>query len=620
MKKLLVDRLNPNFVVLIENIFLIIIFCVFLYQANSEKILTKNGTNTILIIIGFIIILLGLFIHHLTSKNNITKINNLIYFAKDLKSGNLNAKLDYTNISGMNDLTEVLNSVSNHYQTVISKVYCSMQEISHLTSTVKDTANHSATISQDIKSASEAVAGGAEHQAEDANNCLNFANGFIDSMQYVADSSNDMINKANIMQELTVYGKKNIEKLEKNSHITKQSINEISLRIDDLSKMAKMISCISNSISDIASQTNLLSLNASIEAARAGEAGRGFSVVAEEMKKLADNSFKSSKEIEQIVLEIFKHVKLTTEGLNSTLEFANTEQICVNETTNAFKSISQSALELYNTLGVVKEGINSLLDSKSKLLDSILNIASVAEESVATTEEISSLMYLQASSADIMVQLSQGLESRINSLDGQIESFQFEKLSLTKVKFGIIPWIEMPFFNETAEAAKKTGELLGVDIIYAASKTGDVKEQVHYIEEMVEKGVQGIAIAPVESPEVVKAIQKAVDLGIKVMCFDSDLKGSGRHGFVGTDNFLAGKMLGELTLKALKGKGTVVGSAMSDSVLCIKQRIDGFLEVINKKSGIKVLGIETKGGTDPTKKLAGIKQIINGNKEIDCLV
>jgi methyl-accepting chemotaxis protein len=614
--------LNNVMTILINFLFGILPVVVSLIVFNTqfselpEAIHKKIGISIVVVLIFTVI---GFFLTLIYQRHRIVK--NKIYNErlKEIEGNDFTNTLDQISMEG--DYSESVNSIVNRFHQLLTNVHSTVNVTKQLTGTVNGTSKAIVDVSKQIASASEAVSNGAVQQAEDAEVCLQITSGLIESLENVANMVEDMSEKSRNVSDMTESGKNRVKELIEKSKISESNVNIIIGRTRELNDMASNISEITNTIASIATQTNLLSLNASIEAARAGEMGRGFAVVAGEIKKLAEQSISSSKKISVILNDILKQVSDTMISIDATAETMNSQIESVYATNEIFNGITYAVSGMNEQLNLVKDGFDELGSSKTKLVDSITNIATVAEENAASSEEVTSLMLSEANSGEILIQVSNKLETQINELNASIEGYKFKKVEERETSFALISCVDAPIFQDAFKAGKLTGDKLGIKTFCRAPiKRFDKDEQIKLIKEAIENGVKGIGISPIICPEVKTALNQAIQKGINVICFDADMPDIKRSSFIGTDNYLGGKLSGEIAARILNGAGKVIITVPNVSQFNFSQRIKGFKDGISKFPNINIVEMESSGGSDLEQRFKNIKSIIGKVGAIDCFV
>jgi methyl-accepting chemotaxis protein len=518
------------------------------------------------------------------------------------------------------DAEKMICTISDTFNSLLSEVQLTVKNVRHLSGTATKTSKEINEISTQISAAAQAVADGADAQADDAESCLAVANSLIKNLEDVSALSDTMSRKSMIVRDMTESGRNNVEVLTETSLHTEEKIKAISDKINELNRLAENIIQITEVISQIASQTNLLSLNASIEAARAGTNGVGFAVVASEIKKLSDQSSDSSQEIARILNLIRTQVNQTMTELGDTVTTIASQMESVNRTREMFSGIADSVNEMNSQLALVNEGFAVINKGKQTLLDSIANIAAVAEQSSASTQEVTSLMLSEKNSGSILSQIARNLDFEIGKLGDTVSVYKFNEANVSNLSFGVISCVDMPIFKDTFESARVAAEKLGVVVECAYPEKGyDPASQSALIRGMIAKGVSGIGISPVVSPEVKSALNDAMTNGIKVLFFDTDMPDVGRAGFMGTDNYNAGKLEGEIAARILRHSGSVICTLPNARQMNFSQRLKGFQDAVAGIPGIRILEVESLGNPDLEMRWKNLKEIIGKHGKFDLL-
>lgn len=173
---------------------------------------------------------------------------------------------------------------------------------------------------------------------------------------------------------------------------TTESMNafkRVSGVVEKLTKEANEVGSILETITHISEQTNLLALNAAIEAARAGENGKGFSVVAQEVRKLADGSSAAAKESRRILQRIESDVKEVVEEMNDADRIAKEQKLAVDSASLTFEKLTQEIEKMMEHIYVISTSFKEVDKDTNSMANKIQDIASVSQENAAIAEEIS---------------------------------------------------------------------------------------------------------------------------------------------------------------------------------------------------------------------------------------
>ncbi len=183
-----------------------------------------------------------------------------------------------------------------------------------------------------------------------------------------------------------------VQELSHASDRTSDAFVKISDQIHKTNASVVKIQEVVNLIAEIASQTNLLSLNASIEAARAGEAGRGFAVVASEIQKLAEQTNSSAKIIDDIILSLSKESLQTVQSINEVTNIVLSQKKQLDETKEKFGIVEEGIKSTTDNMNTVLEQAVVCGNAGSQVVNLMTNLSAIAEENAATTEQTNTSM------------------------------------------------------------------------------------------------------------------------------------------------------------------------------------------------------------------------------------
>ena len=305
-----------------------------------------------------IVFLIGALIVILYFKNSVIRVLNLVDAKiKQIAAGDLTSKIK---ISGVHKESEI--------GVLIEQVNSLVDSLSGNVKGIVNTSNSLSSQSEQLNSSSREFEKTIEQMREKASRIIESIKQMSIAIIEVAKNSSSSAQKAQETEKVVDYGTKSVQDVAREMKNIEKTVSAVSVTITELGSSSEKIGEIIGVINDIADQTNLLALNAAIEAARAGEQGRGFAVVADEVRKLAERTTKATKEIESMILSIQRNTQDAVVSMQKGKE----------EVSKGAEIAGKSAEAISN--------INSLM---IKLKEMITQIAAASEEQSQVSEEIS---------------------------------------------------------------------------------------------------------------------------------------------------------------------------------------------------------------------------------------
>lgn len=304
-----------------------------------------------------------------------------------------------------------LAGVVGELQEQTSQLYAASEGLSRNASETAETVNQ-------VGNAVQEIATGASSQADETQQ----ATEHVIVMGEMVENTSREINTLQIaMEDMGKAGESAADKLQQLESINgraKSSLDDIYEQTNTTNQSALKIQEVIGIITDIAEETNLLSLNASIEAARAGEQGRGFAVVASQIQKLAEQSNESARKIEEIVTYLIGDSKQAVETMDEVKQIMDEQIGFVSETADIFRNLQDEISNSIERIELISSGTVQLDKERTGVVDVVQNLTAIAEENAAGTEGTSASV---GAVGDIMRQVSENAHSLKNIAD-QLET------------------------------------------------------------------------------------------------------------------------------------------------------------------------------------------------------
>lgn len=317
--------------------------------------------------------------------------------------------------------SEQLSANSEQVFNATQNVSGAIEEIAKgATKQVNFVGNTMETVSQ-VKTAIEQIASGATEQASHTNSTAQMVNLMAGSIQEITTGAQTVSVSAEKTKKAADNGEQAVNITISGMNNIKEKVFETANKIKELGDHSHQIGEIIQVIDDIAEQTNLLALNAAIEAARAGEHGKGFAVVADEVRKLAERSSKATKEIADLITNIQSLTLTAVDAMDQgTKEVEYGVQLALGAG-NALKEISGNIEETYEQVQHISVAAEEILTTSNHVVNAINNVSAITEENTASTEQVSAASYQVSSCIEQLASIAEQSSVGTEEVSASIE-------------------------------------------------------------------------------------------------------------------------------------------------------------------------------------------------------
>ncbi|MFD2445182.1 methyl-accepting chemotaxis protein [Bacillus sp. CGMCC 1.16607] len=318
----------------------------------------------------------------------------------------------------MNEMTSNTRALIRDAAGISDNVSSYSEELMTFTDEMKDGI-------EQVSATSEELASGSTNQAEHASETLVKIQRVDYEVKQINQHTEKMTQQSLITKDSSQRGIQNAEQAMEQMKMIEERVSSTAHIVQELGERSKQINQILEVINDIASQTNLLSLNAAIEAARAGEHGKGFAVVADEVRKLAEQSSVSTSQISTIIEMVQKEVQEVEQAIKGVVAEVQSGSNVIESNREAFNEIAKNVSDMINEMNKVAYGSKQIDQETSDAVKAVENIAAISQQSSAGSEELSATMEQQSASMQEIDGMARNLAELAESLNQSLAKFKY---------------------------------------------------------------------------------------------------------------------------------------------------------------------------------------------------
>lgn len=390
-----------------------------LLAKQIKDVITFAVLGTIFVIVGTIVIVLRL-------ANAVTNpLKKLAANAEEIAAGNLVVEeIHYDKKDELGQLNHSFTTMTDQLRTLLQSIDAASRNVDNYAKELEDENSYLAEASNQVTLSTEELAKGTQSISEDLQSSVELIEQMNHEFGTNVDRAKNSAEHAALANQAIVEGRGAIDEQRTLIDNNNEASKSIEKATEQFKQYAGSIEEMAKTVSDIAAQTNLLALNAAIEAARAGEAGKGFAVVADEVRKLADASTAATVQIFDMVNLIKGGLSSIAESVGKGVEIATAQDDNVTRTLNAFTNIEDKMDSITGALEDLVAGVDTSQKFNNTVLENTENISAVVEQTAAGSEEISASAEEQLNSIGKVVDKVTALRELTEDLNTMISRFK----------------------------------------------------------------------------------------------------------------------------------------------------------------------------------------------------
>lgn len=344
--------------------------------------------------------------------------------ARRIGWGDLSQRVHIKNKDEFGEIAQIFNQMADSLRSVLVEVSESSDQLAASAKQLSASAEQTSKATEHIVGAVEQMAEGASEQVHTVEQSALIIQDVTGNIEQIADKAQAVVSTTVKAAEISAEGRRAIQVADNQMTSMNGSVHRLAQVIIQLAETSQEIGQITEVITQIAQQTNLLSLNAAIEAARAGEHGRGFAVVVNEVKKLAEQSSNSADQMTSLIRAISDEIGKTLESMQTTTKEVSLGIEVVHTAGTLFSEMERFVGEVRSQASDVWTAAQQISDGTSQVVQAIQGINQVAQSTAVSTEHVSSATEEQLASMEEISSSSEALTEMAGELQVLIDRFK----------------------------------------------------------------------------------------------------------------------------------------------------------------------------------------------------
>ena len=336
-----------------------------------------------------------------------------------------------TNATELNKSAEELSEASLQARSATDQITASMQQMA---SSSQEQTSAVATTSNSVEQMAKAIDGvarGSQEQSQSVSKATEITNQINTAIRQVAQNANAVANDSAAAADAAKNGSKTVDVTLAGMQAIKTKVDAAAVKIEEMGQRSQEIGAIIETIEDIASQTNLLALNAAIEAARAGEHGKGFAVVADEVRKLAERSSLATKEIGSLIKGIQSTVSDAVQAMEESSREVENGVSNANLAGKALFDILDATTAVNNQAALASEATARMEQASEQLVIAVDAVSAIVEQNTAATEEMAATSTEVSQAIDHIANSSEKNSAEVEMVSASTEEMSAQIAEVT---------------------------------------------------------------------------------------------------------------------------------------------------------------------------------------------